>query len=286
MGRLEGKTALVTGAASGIGLQTSIRLAEEGARVMMTDINLEEGLQQAEKLGTNAAFLKLDITEEEEWISVLGETVKRFDRLEILVNSAGMVLIADVEQITLEDWRKVHAVNLDGTFLGCKHGVRVMKEFGAGSIINLSSVSGMIGGFNLAAYNSSKGAVRMLTKSVALHCARAGYGIRCNSIHPTFIETPMLESMIRDSPDPEKARQTLVRQVPLRRIGKPDDVAKMIVLISFFRFFSCKKLPSSKCIDKYQLGGLPLDHGSYHGRVVNRPTGTCRYTYYWAAFCS
>lgn len=232
MGRLEGKTALVTGAASGIGLQTSIRLAEEGALVMMTDINHEEGLQQAERLGANATFLKLDITEEEEWISVLGETVKRFGRLDILVNSAGMVLIADVEQITLEDWRKVHAVNLDGTFLGCKHGVRVMKEFGAGSIINLSSVSGMIGGFNLAAYNSSKGAVRMLTKSVALHCARAGYGIRCNSIHPTFIETPMLESMIRDSPDPEKARQTLVRQVPLRRIGKPDDVANMIVYLA------------------------------------------------------
>ena len=232
MGRLEGKTALVTGAASGIGLQTSIRLAEEGALVMMTDINLEEGLQQTEKLGANAAFLKLEVNEEEEWISVLEETVKRFDRLDILVNSAGMVLIADVEQITLEDWRKVHAVNLDGTFLGCKHGVRVMKEFGAGSIINLSSVSGMIGGFNLAAYNSSKGAVRMLTKSVALHCARAGYGIRCNSIHPTFIETPMLESMIRDSPDPEKARQTLVRQVPLRRIGKPDDVANMIVYLA------------------------------------------------------
>ena len=232
MGRLEGKTALVTGAASGIGLQTSIRLAEEGALVMMTDINLEEGCQQSEKPGANAAFLKLDITEEEEWISVLDETVKRFDRLDILVNSAGMVLIADVEQITLEDWRKVHAVNLDGTFLGCKHGVRVMKEFDAGSIINLSSVSGMIGGFNLAAYNSSKGAVRMLTKSVALHCARAGYGIRCNSIHPTFIETPMLESMIRDSPDPEKARQTLVRQVPLRRIGKPDDVANMIVYLA------------------------------------------------------
>ena len=232
MGRLEGKTALVTGAASGIGLQTSIRLAEEGARVMMTDINLEKVRQQAEKIDANATFLKLDITEEEEWISVLGETVKRFDRLDILVNSAGMVLIADVEQITLEDWRKVHAVNLDGTFLGCKHGVRVMKEFGAGSIINLSSVSGMIGGFNLAAYNSSKGAVRMLTKSVALHCARAGYGIRCNSIHPTFIETPMLESMIRDSPDPEKARQTLVRQVPLRRIGKPDDVANMIVYLA------------------------------------------------------
>ena len=183
-------------------------------------------------MGRNAEFLKLDITLEEDWISVLRETVKRFQSLDILVNSAGMVLIADVEQISLEDWRQVHAVNLDGTFLGCKHGVRVMKEFGAGSIINLSSVSGLIGGFNLAAYNSSKGAVRMLTKSVALHCARSGYGIRCNSIHPTFIETPMLESMIQDAPDPEKARQTLIRQVPLRRIGTTDDVAKMIVYLA------------------------------------------------------
>ncbi|HJM07951.1 MAG TPA: glucose 1-dehydrogenase [SAR324 cluster bacterium] len=232
MGRVDGKIALVTGAASGIGLQASLRLAEEGARVMMTDINVENGKKEAEKLGRNAEFLKLDITLEEDWISVLRETVKRFQSLDILVNSAGMVLIADVEQISLEDWRQVHAVNLDGTFLGCKHGVRVMKEFGAGSIINLSSVSGLIGGFNLAAYNSSKGAVRMLTKSVALHCARSGYGIRCNSIHPTFIETPMLDSMIQDAPDPEKARQTLIRQVPLKRIGTTDDVAKMIVYLA------------------------------------------------------
>ena len=232
MGRVDGKIALVTGAASGIGLQASLRLAEEGARVMMTDINVENVKKEAEKLGRNAEFLKLDITLEEDWISVLRETVKRFQSLDILVNSAGMVLIADVEQISLEDWRHVHAVNLDGTFLGCKHGVRVMKEFGAGSIINLSSVSGLIGGFNLAAYNSSKGAVRMLTKSVALHCARSGYGIRCNSIHPTFIETPMLDSMIQDAPDPEKARQTLIRQVPLKRIGTTDDVAKMIVYLA------------------------------------------------------
>ena len=232
MGRVDGKIALVTGAASGIGLQASLRLVEEGAQVMMTDINVENGKKEAENLGRNAEFLKLDITLEEDWISVLRETVKRFQSLDILVNSAGMVLIADVEQISLEDWRQVHAVNLDGTFLGCKHGVRVMKEFGAGSIINLSSVSGLIGGFNLAAYNSSKGAVRMLSKSVALHCARSGYGIRCNSIHPTFIETPMLESMIQDAPDPEKARQTLIRQVPLRRIGTTDDVAKMIVYLA------------------------------------------------------
>ena len=232
MRRLEGKTALVTGAASGIGLQTTIRLLEEGAQVMMTDINEVFGKKEAENLGKQAEFIKHDITLEDDWIWVLEETIKRFQRLDILVNSAGMVLIADVEHISLEDWRHVHAVNLDGTFLGCKHGIRVMKEFGAGSIINLSSVSGLIGGFNLAAYNSSKGAVRMLTKSVALHCARSGYGIRCNSVHPTFIETPMLESMIQEAPDPEKARQTLIRQVPLKRIGEPDDVAKMIIYLA------------------------------------------------------
>ena len=232
MRRLEGKTALVTGAASGIGLQTTIRMLEEGAQVMMTDINETLGKKEAENIGNQVEFLKHDITLEDDWIWVLEETIKRFQGLDILVNSAGMVLIADVEHISMEDWRQVHAVNLDGTFLGCKHGIRVMKEFGAGSIINLSSVSGLIGGFNLAAYNSSKGAVRMLTKSVALHCARSGYEIRCNSVHPTFIETPMLESMIQDAPDPEKARQTLIRQVPLKRIGEPDDVAKMIIYLA------------------------------------------------------
>ena len=232
MRRLEGKTALVTGAASGIGLQTTIRMLEEGAQVMMTDINEAIGEKEAENLRPQAEFLKHDITLEDDWIWVLEETIKRFKGLDILVNSAGMVLIADVEHISIEDWRQVHAVNLDGTFLGCKHGIRVMKEFGAGSIINLSSVSGLIGGFNLAAYNSSKGAVRMLTKSVALHSARSGYGIRCNSVHPTFIETPMLESMIQDAPDPEKARQTLIRQVPLKRFGEPDDVAKMIIYLA------------------------------------------------------
>ena len=255
MGRLEGKTALVTGAASGIGLQTSIRLAEEGALVMMTDINLEEGLQQAEKPGVNATFLKLDITEEEEWISVLDETVKRFDRLDILVNSAGMVLIADVEQITLEDWRKVHAVNLDGTFLGCKHGVRVMKEFGAGSIINLSSVSGMIGGFNLAAYNSSKGAVRMLTKSVALHCARAGYGIRCNSIHPGVIETPLIQGAINGAPDPAAARGMLEGIAPMGRLGSMEEIVSLVIYLASeeARFVTGSEI----VIDGGSTAGLP-----------------------------
>ena len=143
-----------------------------------------------------------------------------------------VVVLGDVESLSLAAWRHVHAVNLDGVFLGCRHGVEVMKRGGGGSIINLSSVSGLVGGHNLAAYNSSKGGVRLLTKSVALHCARAGYGIRCNSVHPTFIETAMVRSMIDASDDPERTRQKLVRQIPLGEIGEPDDVAHMIVYLA------------------------------------------------------
>jgi NAD(P)-dependent dehydrogenase (short-subunit alcohol dehydrogenase family) len=137
-----------------------------------------------------------------------------------------------VESCTLEEWRQVNAVNMDGVFLGCKHGIGAIKQHGdGGSIINLSSVSGIVGGHNLAAYNASKGGVRLLTKSVALHCARKRYGIRCNSVHPTFIETPMVQSMF-DGPEPEKIRQRLERQIPIGRLGHTDDVANMILYLA------------------------------------------------------
>jgi NAD(P)-dependent dehydrogenase (short-subunit alcohol dehydrogenase family) len=123
------------------------------------------------------------------------------------------------------------AVNLDGTFLGCKHGVGAMKATGGGSIVNLSSVSGIVGGHNLAAYNASKGGVRLLTKSVALHCARQGYGIRCNSVHPAFVETPMVERLVAASADADRARQSMARQVPLGRIAAPEEIAGMIVYL-------------------------------------------------------
>ena len=136
-----------------------------------------------------------------------------------------------IEDTTLEDWRGVMSVNLDGTFLGCKLVLDAMKASGGGSIVNLSSVSGIIGGHNLAAYNASKGGVRLLTKSVALHCAREGYNIRCNSVHPGFVATPMVESLVNSSPDPDRARRSMERQIPLGRLAAPGEIAQMIAYL-------------------------------------------------------
>ncbi len=231
-GRLDGKVALVTGAAAGLGRAAAIRMAEQGARVVVTDVLDEAGDDVASEIGAPARFERLDVTRPEDWSRAMETALEAFGRLDVLVNNAGVVVLGDVESLSLAAWRHVHAVNLDGVFLGCRHGVEVMKRGGGGSIINLSSVSGLVGGHNLAAYNSSKGGVRLLTKSVALHCARAGYGIRCNSVHPTFIETAMVRSMIDASDDPERTRQKLVRQIPLGEIGEPDDVAHMIVYLA------------------------------------------------------
>ncbi len=231
-GRLDGKVALVTGAAAGLGRAAAVRMAEQGARVVVTDVLDGAGNDAASEIGASARFERLDVTRPEDWSRAMEATLEAFGRLDALVNNAGVVVLGDVESLSLEDWRRVHAVNLDGVFLGCRHGVEAMKRGGGGSIVNLSSVSGLVGGHNLAAYNSSKGGVRLLTKSVALHCARAGYGIRCNSVHPTFIETAMVRSMIDASDDPERTRRKLARQIPLGGIGEPDDVAHMIVYLA------------------------------------------------------
>ena len=230
MARLDGKAVLITGAASGIGRATAGLLAGEGATVALADID-EAGGREAAQAIDGAVFHRLDVTDETDWARVTGAVVESFGRLDGLVNGAGIVLSASIEETTLADWRGVMAVNLDGTFLGCKHGVGAMKATGGGSIVNLSSVSGIVGGHNLAAYNASKGGVRLLTKSVALHCAREGNGIRCNSVHPAFVETPMVESLVATSADADRARQSMARQVPLGRIAAPDEVAHMILYL-------------------------------------------------------
>src|SRR6201999_3131520 len=138
--------------------------------------------------------------------AVTDAVARDFGRIDSLVNNAGVVLFKDIEATALEDWRALMAVNLDGVFLGCKHAVRVMKDRGGGSIVNMSSVAGLIGDGNLAAYCASKGGVRLLTKSVALHCARKGYDIRCNSVHPSFVDTPMLDGMLTAARNPEKLK--------------------------------------------------------------------------------
>ncbi|MBT6512417.1 MAG: SDR family oxidoreductase, partial [Rhodospirillaceae bacterium] len=218
--------------ASGIGRRTTERFVEEGARVAMTDINAEGLAAAAAPLGDAVITLHHDITDEQSWIDVVGQAVDQLGSINILVNSAGTGKATNIEDTTLEDWHRVMAINADGTFLGCKHGVIAMKETGGGAIVNLSSVSGLIGGHNMTAYNASKGAVRLLTKSVALHCARKGYNIRCNSVHPAFILTPMVEAMIERSRDPASTVGKLEAQIPLGHMGEATDVADMIVYLS------------------------------------------------------
>jgi 3(or 17)beta-hydroxysteroid dehydrogenase len=232
MGRLAGKTALVTGAASGIGLRTAQRFVEEGARVAMTDWNAEVLREAAAQFGDEVITIAHDVTDEDAWIAAVAKAVEKLGSISILLNSAGTGRATNVEETTLEDWRRVMAVNADGTFLGCKHGVLAMKQTGGGAIVNISSASGLVGGHNMAAYNASKGAVRLLTKSVALHCARKNYGITCNSVHPAFIMTPMVEGLIARGKDPAATQAKLEAQIPIGRLGEATEVADMIVYLS------------------------------------------------------
>lgn len=232
MGRLEGKIALITGGASGIGLATVRLFVEEGAKVVLADRDKPGADAALAAIDHAAKFHLLDVTREDHWIAVTEAVVAEFGRIDVLVNSAGVALLADIEATLLEQRRALMAVNLDGTFLGCKHAVRVMKERGGGSIINLSSVAGLIGNGNLAAYSASKGGVRLLTKSVALHCARMGYAIRCNSVHPSFVETPMLRAMIGTARDPAKMEADCTSAAPLGRLAQPVEVARTILFLA------------------------------------------------------
>jgi len=232
MARLSGKTCLVTGAARGIGEAIARAFHAEGADVIVTDINEDLGGQVAADLG--AAFHRLDVARETDWQRVMGEA----GALDVLVNNAGITgfetgpAAHDPENASLEDWHAVHAVNLDGTFLGCKYAIRAMRERGAGSIINISSRSGMVGIPLAAAYASSKAAIRNHTKTVALYCAQQGLNIRCNSIHPAAVLTPMWEPMLGTGPDREANMAAFVKGTPLQRFGMPEEIAALAVLLA------------------------------------------------------
>lgn len=232
MGRVQDKVALVSGGASGIGLATAELLAREGASVVIGDLDYTAGARAAAAIGPRASFQTLDVTRDDEWRATTDAIVRDLGRFDILVNNAGVVLMKSVEETSLEEWRNLMAVNLDGVFLGCKHAVRVMKERGGGAIVNMSSVAGMIGHVSLAAYCASKGGVRLLTKSVALHCARRGYNIRCNSVHPSFADTPMLDSMIATGREPAKMRDSLTAAAPLGRLARADEIARMVLFLA------------------------------------------------------
>ena len=223
--RLAGKTALVTGAGSGLGEATAKRFAEEGARVYVTDINLEAAQRVAADIGAAATAHYQDVTDEAAWDALMAEILSS-GPLHIVVNNAGIVISGSVEDASLEDWRKTQAVNLDAVFLGTRAAIKAMKPQG-GSIINISSIEGLVGEAKAAAYNASKGGVRIFTKSAALHCAEEGYAIRVNSVHPGFILTPMVEQgLAQVDPDEIEALTTaFLKQIPLGEMGMPRDIA-------------------------------------------------------------
>jgi NAD(P)-dependent dehydrogenase (short-subunit alcohol dehydrogenase family) len=227
--RLAGKIALITGAASGLGRAMAQMFLAQGARVVMTDINFDGVQEVAAPYGAQALALAHDVTNAQDWEAVIEDGAEAFGGLHILVNNAGIGRGGSIEETSFEDWRHVHAVDLDSVFWGCKLAipeiVATIKADGTrGSILNISSIAGVIAAPNMAAYNSAKAAVRHLSKSVALHCARQGYAITCNSLHPVFIDTPILNDLGPGAPR-EALLAKLGRQIPLGRVGEPDDVA-------------------------------------------------------------
>ncbi|HXZ00373.1 MAG TPA: glucose 1-dehydrogenase [Stellaceae bacterium] len=229
--RLDGKVAFITGGASGLGRAMAEAFAAEGARVAIADIDRTRGQDVVRSIGAAALFLAHDVTSEEQWIANLGAAASAFGHLDTLVNNAGVGSRGDVENTTLEEWRRIHAVNLDGPFLGCKHGIPLIAKAGGGAIVNVSSVAGLIGARDSAAYCASKGGLRLLTKSVALHCAHRKNGVRCNSIHPVYTDTPMVGQMLAESRQPDKMLEALKAMIPLGRLGTPAELAAMAVYL-------------------------------------------------------
>jgi len=230
--RLNEKTCVITGAARGIGRAIAERFRDEGANVVLTDIDEAAGAAAAAEIGCR--FLALDVREERDW-NRLTAAVPTAD---VVVNNAGVtgfeagMVAHDPEHVSLEDWRAVHRVNLDGTFLGCRYAIGAMKARGAGSIINISSRSGLVGVPGAAAYAASKAAIRNHSKTVALYCAQAGWAIRCNSLHPAAILTPMWEPMLGTGPDRAERMAALVADTPLRRFGLSEEVAAVAAMLA------------------------------------------------------
>lgn len=240
MSRVKDKIALITGGSRGIGAGTARLLASEGAFVIIVDILDDLGQAVAESIGSQACYHHLDVSREADWQAVCDVIRQQHGRLDILFNNAGISGFEeefgqrpqDVEHMSLEDWHTIHAVNMDGVFLGCKYGIQLMKTQG-GSIINMSSRSGMVGMAQTAAYCSSKGAVRNLTKSVAIYCAQYGYKIRCNSLHPGAIYTPIWDSVMGDTPEQRAETLNFIKRgIPLNEMGTPLDVAYNVLYLA------------------------------------------------------
>ncbi len=231
MDRVKDKVCIVTGAASGMGRADATLLAEEGAKVVLTDLNEADGRAAAEAIGENAIFIKHNVASEEDWQTVINTTLETFGRLDVLVNNAGMMTMGSVVDCSIEDYRKVSAVNSEGVFLGCKHAIPAMEKSGGGSIINMSSVAALHGMSFVAAYSASKGAVAALTKSVALYCREQRNGIRCNSIHPDGVKTPMVAKVAfgKDSATREEIESLSTDANPM---CEPEDIAALVLYLA------------------------------------------------------
>lgn len=235
--RLQGKIALITGAGRGIGRATAELFHREEAIVIISDIRDDEGEKLAESMGGKTAYIRLDVGSEPDWIRVAEYVRTMYGRLDILVNNAGITGFLespgpwDAEHSDLASWEEVHRVNATGVMLGCKYGIALMKEAG-GSIVNLSSRSGLVGIPGAVAYASSKASVRNHTKSVALYCAEKGYKIRCNSVHPAAIMTPMWDAMLGEGEQRQKIIQDIEKGIPLGHFGEPMDVAYGVLYLA------------------------------------------------------
>lgn len=240
--RLEDKVALVTGARRGLGAAIAAMLAREGAKVALTDRKAdgsEEVMKEIADAGGEAVFFEHDVTRPEDWDRVISEIANRFGKLSILVNNAGVGAGMNIEAVTLEEWRWVMSINLEGTMLGTQRAIATMKETGGGSIVNISSIEGLVGDSRMVAYDASKAGIVLLSRSAALHCAEEGYNIRVNTVHPGFIDTKMvsgfLQHIARDinkDGDVERARRELVARHPLGHLGEPDDVAYAVLYLA------------------------------------------------------
>jgi NAD(P)-dependent dehydrogenase (short-subunit alcohol dehydrogenase family) len=237
MDRVRDKIAIVTGGSLGLGAASAQMLAREGAIVVVTDIKDNEGEAVAKSIqdqGGKALYLHHDVSREEEWERVIERTVNEYGRVDVLVNNAGVGVGAPPEEETLQQWRWLMSINLDGVFLGTKHVIRAMKRHPpkGGSIVNLSSIEGLVGDPNLGAYNASKGGVRLYTKSVALYCAKQGLNIRVNSIHPGYIWTPMVEAYLNQHGGAVEGRKALDALHPIGHVGQPDDIAYGVLYLA------------------------------------------------------
>jgi 3(or 17)beta-hydroxysteroid dehydrogenase len=231
--RVLGKVGIVTGAGGAIGRAIALLMAKEGAKVTISDIHEVRGKEVAEEIrrgGGDALFVKHDVTREADWEEVIRITLDRFGKLDVLINNAGVMVWKSIENTSLEEWRWLLGVNLDGVFLGTKYAIGAMKKNGGGSIINISSVAGLVGTLDTSAYHASKGGVRIFTKAAALECSKAGYdyNIRVNSVHPGVIKTPMVEELFKDE---EKMRTALSWHL-VGRFGEPEDVAYGVLYLA------------------------------------------------------